>query len=335
MAEAQFSYTGDTYLFADGIREELSNLITDISPEETPFVSNIGRGSVSNTHYEWLTDALGAASTTNAVIEGADLDGGAAERVYTDATARVRLGNYTQISRKTVSISGSQRAVNNAGVSDELAYQVAKMGKELKRDMESILTSEQPASAGGAPATARKTAGFEAFIYTNVNMSATGSSDPTLSGTTNGYPNAGPVNGTQRSFTDVILKDVIQQIWTSGGTPKIVLLGPVNKARASGFTGIADIRKDAPGAKPATVIGAVDVYVSDFGNVTFVPSRFSRERSALFVDPEYASVEYLRPFQLEDMAKTGDAEKRMLVVEYGLKLSTEKAHGIARDLTTT
>jgi hypothetical protein len=335
MAEAQFSYTGDTYLFADGIREELSNLITDISPEETPFMSNIGRGSVSNTHYEWLTDALGAASTTNAVIEGADLDGGAAERVYTDATARVRLGNYTQISRKTVAISGSQRAVNNAGVSDELAYQVAKMGKELKRDMESILTSEQPASAGGAPATARKTAGFEAFIYTNVDMSATGSSDPTLSGTTNGYPNAGPVNGTQRAFTDTILKNVIQQIWTSGGTPKIVLLGPVNKARASTFTGIADIRKEAPGAKPATVIGAVDVYVSDFGNVTFVPSRFSRERSALFVDPEYASVEYLRPFQLEDMAKTGDAEKRMLVVEYGLKLSTEKAHGIARDLTTT
>lgn len=297
-------------------------------------MSNIGRGSVKNTHFEWLTDALGSASTTNAVIEGSDLDGGAAERVYTDATARVRLGNYTQISRKTVAISGSHRAVDSAGVSDELAYQVAKLGRELKRDMEAILTSEQPASAGNAT-TARKTAGFEAFIRTNVNASSTGSSDPTLSGTTSGYPNAGPVNGTQRAFDETILKNVIQEIWSSGGTPKMVLVGPVNKQRASTFTGIADIRKDAPGAKPATVIGATDVYVSDFGNVTFVPSRFSRERSALFVDPEYAEVVYLRPFQLEEMAKTGDAEKRMLVVEYGLKLSTEKAHGIARDLTVT
>src|SRR5574343_734518 len=172
MAEAQFSYTGDTYLFADGIREELSNLITDISPEETPFMSNIGRGSVKNTYIEWLTDALGAASTTNAAIEGADLDGAAAERVYTDPTARVRLGNYTQISRKTVAISGSHRAVDNAGVSDELAYQVAKIGRELKRDMEATLVSEQPAVAGNAPATARKTAGFEAFIRTNVNKSS-------------------------------------------------------------------------------------------------------------------------------------------------------------------
>jgi hypothetical protein len=334
MAEAQFSYTSDTYLHADSIRESLSSVITDISPEETPFMSNIGRGTADGTYIEWLTDALGSASTTNAAIEGADLDGAAAERVYTDATARVRLGNYTQISRKTVAVSGTHRATNNVA-GDELSYQVAKIGRELKRDMESILTSEQPAAAGAAPATARKTAGFEAFIYTNTNISATSSVDPTLSGTTNGYPNAGPVNGTQRAFTDVILKDVIQQIWTSGGTPKIVLLGPVNKARASGFTGIADIRKEAPGAKPATVIGAVDVYVSDFGNVTFVPSRFSRERSALFVDPDYAEVAFLRPFALEEMAKTGDAEKRMLVVEYALKLSTEKAHGIARDLTVS
>src|SRR5574343_756161 len=237
MAEAQFSYTGDTYLFADGIREELSNLITDISPEETPLVSNIGRGSVKNTYFEWLTDALGSASTTNAVIEGADLDGAAAERVYTDATPRVRLGNYVQISRKTVAISGSHRAVDSAGVSDELAYQVAKIGRELKRDMEATLVSEQPAVAGNAT-TARKTAGFEAFIYTNVNMSSTSSVDPTLSGTTNGYPNAGPVNGTQRAFDETILKNVIQEIWSSGGTPKMVLLGPVNKARASTLTGI-------------------------------------------------------------------------------------------------
>lgn len=328
---AQFTATSDTYLHADGIREELSNMITDISPEETPFYSNIGRSSVSNTYYEWLTDALAAASTTNSRVEGDDLS---TSPYYSDGTARIRLGNYTQISMKTVIVSGTQRAVDNAGVADELAYNVAKMGRELKRDVEATLCSEQPANAGG-PTTARNTAGFEAFVRTNVDKSATSSVDPTLSGTTKGYPDAGPVNGTQRAFTETILKNVIQQVWTSGGTPKMVIVGPVNKARASGFTGIADIRKEAPGARPATLIGAADVYVSDFGNVTFVPSRFSRERSALFVDPEYAETVFLRPFQLEEMAKTGDADKRMLVVEAGLKLSTEKAHGIARDLTTT
>ncbi len=220
MAEAQFSYTSDTYLHADSIREDLSNIIYDISPEETPFMSNVGRGSVENKLYEWLTDALGSASTTNASIEGSDLSGGAAESVYTDATARIRLQNYTQISRKTIAVSGTMKAVNNVA-GDELNYQVAKMGKELRRDMEAIVLSEQPAAAGSAPATASKTAGFEAFIRTNVNKSSTGSTNPTLSGTTSGYPDAGPVNGTARDFSETILKNVVQQIWTSGGTPKL------------------------------------------------------------------------------------------------------------------
>jgi hypothetical protein len=303
-------------------------MIYDISPTDTPFMSNVGRESVSNTYFEWLTDSLTAASSSNAHIEGDDL------AAYVDGVARVRLGNYTQISRKTVIVSGTQRVVNNAGVSDELAYNVAKMGRELKRDMETTLCGPQAASAGSASA-ARNTAGFEAFIRTNTDRSTTSAGNPTLSGSTKGYPNAAPDDGTIRAFSETILKNVIQKIWTNGGTPKMVIVGPVNKARASGFTGIADIRKEAPGAKPATVIGAVDVYVSDFGNVTFVPSRFSREQSALFVDPEYASVAFLRNFQLEEMAKTGDADKRMLVVEYALKVGTEKAHGIAADLTIT
>jgi hypothetical protein len=324
----QFTGSFSTYDAADGIREELGNLIYDLSPTDTPLMSNAGRGSVGNTYFEWLTDSLTAASSTNFVIEGDDLTS------YTTASARVRLGNYTAISTKTVLVTDTQREVNNAGVSEELAYQVAKMGKELKRDMEKILCGPQPAAAGD-DSNARKTAGFEAFIRTNASRSSTSAGDPTLSGTTKGYPDAAPDDGTARAFTDVILKDVIQQIWTNGGTPKMVIVGPVNKARASGFTGIADIRKDAPGAKPATIIGAADVYVSDFGNVTFVPSRFSREQSALFVDPEYLEVVYLQPFMLKEMARTGLAEKRVLSVEYGLKVSTEVAHGIAADLTTT
>jgi hypothetical protein len=325
---AQFTATSDTYLHADGIREELHNMITDISPTDTPFMSNIGRGSVSNTYYEWLTDSLTAAATNNNQLEGDDITS------VTDGTARIRLGNYTQISRKTVAVSGTQRAVDNAGVADELAYNVAKMGRELKRDMETMLTGNYAANPGG-PTTARQTAGFEAFIRTNDVRAATNGADPTLSGTTKGYPQTAATDGTQAAFTEGMLKSVIQKVWASGGTPKMALMGPVNKQKASAFTGIASIRKDVPGAAPATIIGAADVYVSDFGNVTFVPSRFSRERSVLIVDPEYAEVVYLRPFELVELAKTGDADKRLLVTEYGLKLSTEAAHGVIADLTTT
>jgi hypothetical protein len=324
---AQFTGSFSSYDAATGIREELSDLIYNISPTDTPFMSNVGRGSVGNTHFEWLTDSLTAASSSNFVIEGDDLTS------YTTASARVRLGNYTAISTKTVLVTDTQREVNNAGVSEELAYQVAKMGKELKRDMEKILCGPQPAVAGN-DTTARKTAGFEAFLRTNTARSSTSAGDPTLSGTTSGYPDAAPDDGTARAFSETILKEVVQAIWTAGGTPKMCIVGPFNKAAASGFTGIADIRKDAPGARPATVIGAADVYVSDFGNVTFVPSRFSRDQSALFVDPEYAEVVFLQPFMLKEMARTGLAEKRVLSVEYGLKVGTEAAHGVAADLTT-
>lgn len=319
--------TVHTYLRADSIREELSDMIYSVDPEETPFISNVGKGSVSATNYEWLTDSLAAAVTNNAQLEGDEIG-------FTTTADRIRLGNFTQISRKSVIVSGTQRTVNQAGVDDELAYQLAKSGKELRLDMEKRACSQYPANQGAA-GTARETAGFEAFLTTNVNNSSTGASNPTLSGSTKGYPNAAPVDGTARVFSETILKDVIQKSWTSGGKANLVITGPVNKARASGFTGIAQIRKEAQGERPATIMGAADVYVSDFGNVTFVPSRLQREASALFVDPNYASIVTLRPFELLELAKTGDADKRALIVEWGVRVDTEKAHGVARALTTT
>jgi len=324
---AQFTNTFKTYEVI-GEKEDVSDIITDISPEDTPFMSNVGRGSVHNTFYQWQTDALAAASSTNAVLEGDDIATGEIPA----ATPTVMLGNYVQISRKLVAVSGTTEATDRYGRGSEVSYQVAKMGRELKRDMERVLTGPQPANAGAA-ATARVTAGLEAFLRTN-DSRGSGGLDPTLSG---GIPNAAPTDatgGNQRAFTEAILKDVIQKVWSSGGTPKILMVGPVNKQRVSTFTGIADIRKEASGAKPATIIGAADVYVSDFGNVSVVPNRFTRERTAFVLDPEYASVVYLRDFSLENLAKTGDAEKKMLVVEYGLKVDTEAAHGVAADLTT-
>ena len=314
------SNTFTTYS-AKGIRENLSNIIYNISPEETPFQSNIGKDSVQNTLYEWQTDALQAAAT-NAQLEGDDIG------TYDPVTATVRMQNYCQISRKTVVLSNTEEVVNKAGRESELAYQLAKKGAELKRDMELVMVQSQIASAGSTSA-ARTTGSVLAFIKTNTDTTGTDPSYTTL-------PNSLRTDGTVRTFTETILKNVIQKTWTSGGTPKILMTGPVNKQRVSGFAGIAATRYNIEGgAKPATIVGAADVYVSDFGNVTVVATRFHRERDALVLDPEYASVAYLRPFQQMELAKTGDAEKRLLIVEYGLKITSENAHGLAADLVTS
>ena len=308
---------------AKGIREDLSNIITNIAPEETPFQSNIGKESVTNTLYEWQTDTLQAAAT-NAQLEGDDVGS------YDPVTATVRMQNYCQISRKTVVLSATEEIVNKAGRKSELAYQLAKKGSELKRDMELIMTNSQVASAGSTSA-ARTSGSILAFIKTNTDAQTNGT-EPSY--TT--LPNSLRTDGNVRTFTETILKNVIQKVWTSGGMPKILMTGPVNKQRVSGFSGIAATRFNIDGgARPATIVGAADVYVSDFGNVSVVANRFQRERDGLVLDPEYASVAYLRPFQQIELAKTGDAEKRMLVVEYGLKVLAENAHGLAADLVTS
>lgn len=308
---------------AKGIREDLSNVITSISPEETPFMSNIGRENVTNTLFEYQTDAL-AAAAANAQLEGDDVAS------FDAVSPTVRVTNYCQISRKTIILSATEEVVNKAGRRSELAYQIAKRSSELKRDQEFIMLQNTAADAGNST-TARKTGSLLAFLKTNTSV-GTGGANPSY--TT--LPNATRTDGTQRAFTEIILKDVIQKVWSSGGTPKILMVGPVNKQRVSGFAGIASSRFNINGGeKPATLIGAVDVYVSDFGNISVVPNRFQRERDAFVLDPDYAKMVVLRPYQQIELAKTGDAEKRMLLVEYGLKILAEDAHGIAADLTTT
>ena len=306
---------------AKGIREDLSNVIYSISPETTPFVSNVGKGSISNTAFDWQTDALAAAGA-NAALEGDDT-------TFAAVTPTVRLQNYAQISNKNVIISGTEEKVNKAGRKSELAYQIARRGAELKRDIEFIALNGQAAVAGNST-TARTTGSLPAFLKTNTNKAGDGV-DPVY--TT--IPDDARTDGTQRDFSEVILKDVIQQVWTEGGMPKILLVGPVNKQKASAFTGIAAQRYNAEGAKASTIVAAADIYVSDFGNVSIVASRFQRERDAFVVDPEYASIDYLRPMQTMELAKTGDAEKRLMLCEWGVRIHTEKAHGIAADLTTS
>ena len=313
------------------VREDLANVIYNISPVDVPFMSNIGRENVKNTYTEWQTDALAAASTSNAVLEGDDA-------VAADArTPTQRVGNYTQISRKVIEVSGTVEAVDKAGMRSYLAYEMAKAASELKRDMEATLTSNQIAVAGNNT-TARKTAGLGGWIITNSYSGAGAGAAPVMSsgsGNLDGYPATIAVAGTARAFTETLLKTAIQGVWAQGGDPKMVMVGPFNKTVVSGFTGIATRFRDVKPGQQADIVGAADVYVSDFGSVTIVPSRFQPEGNAYIVDPEYASIGYLRNFRTEELAKTGDNEKRMLIVEYGLKVRQQKALAAIRDLTTS
>jgi hypothetical protein len=308
---------------AKGIREDLSNIITNIAPEETPYASNIGRENVSNALFEYQTDTL-AAAAANAQLEGDDVAS------FDSVTATVRMQNYAQISRKTIILSATEEVVNKAGRRSELAYQIAKRGAELRRDQEFVMLNGGVAVAGDST-TARVTASLGAYIKTNTDKQTNGT-DPSY--TT--LPNSARTDGNVRTFTETILKNVIQKVWSQGGTPKILMCGPVNKQRVSGFSGIASSRFNIDGgAKPATLVGAVDIYVSDFGNVQVIANRFQRERDAWVIDPDYAKMVMLRPYQQVELAKTGDAEKRMLIVEWGHKVTSELAHGLAADLITS
>ena len=313
---------------AIGIREELANIIYDISPDEAPFQANVGQEEVHNTYYEWLTDVLAGVDTSNQHIDGDDITS------YTAVAPTVRVGNRTNISRKTFIIADNLQFQDLAGRNSEVAYNIVKNGKELRRDMEAILCANQIPVAGSSSA-ARKTGGLSAWLSTN-SVSNTASSgtagvNPVL---TAGIPTTAQVEATdKRAFSEDLLKDVISNVWTSGGQPTMVMVGAFNKQALSAFTGIAAQRYQAPDGA-TTIIGAADIYVSDFGELSIVPNRFSPTRNAFILDTEYLSVAMLRPMQTVDLAKTGDAEKRMILCEYGLVVKNEAASGAVYDLTT-
>jgi hypothetical protein len=296
-------------------REDLANVIYNISPTETPFMSSIGTGSASGTKHEWQTDSL-AAPAANLVIEGDDSPSRA-------LVATSRLLNYTQISTKPVVVTGTQEVVNKAGVSSEMAYQIAKAGKELKRDMELDMTGKQAAAAGSS-GTGRASRAFESWITTNELHGATGSTS-----------DAGAVvDGTQRVLTESLLKSNLKSCYDEGGNPDLLLVGSFNKQKVSGFTGNST-RMDM--AEDRSLVATIDVYVSDFGEVRVVADRILRSsgRTALVVDTEMWEVAYLRPFGVQDLAKTGDAEKKQLLVEYTLVAKNQAANGKIADLTTS
>ena len=305
---------------ANGIRESLSDIISNVSPEEVPLQSNIGSENVSNTYFEWQTDTLAATSTT-AVIDGDDVSS------FDASSATTRVGNYTHILRRTTIVAGNMSAQDLAGRNDELSFQLAKRGKELRRDIEATLTDNNAQVAGNS-STALETAGLGAWIATNDNLAGDGAS-PTGDGSD------ARTDGTQRDLTEAMVKNAMQLAYTAGGQPSVLMVGPHNKTVVSGFAGIAAQRYQAPSDGPTTIIGAADVYLSDFGTLSVTPNRFMRERDAFLLDPEYASVCFLRPIQQIELSRTGDAEKSMVLAEFGLKVLNEQAHAGVFDLTTS
>ena len=313
--------TYQTYT-AIGQREDLADVIYNISPTDTPFMSSIGKTKATAVYHEWQKDALAAVNTSNAVIEGA---------TASDATLSptTRVGNRTQISAKTVKISGTLETVNKAGRRSEKAYQLAKASAEIKRDMEAILLSNQVAAAGDGSSTARVLGGLQTWLSSNTSNGSGGSAGS--NGTT------ARTTGTDRAFTSTLLNTVVQSAYTNGGTPTMLLVTPAQKVVASTFTGIATRYRDVPANQQAQIIGAADVYVSDFGIIQIVPDRFipnsDSDDTAFLLDTEMAAVAYLRPFQTNELAKTGDADVTQLLVEYTLEVKNEAAHGIISDLT--
>lgn len=311
---------------AKGLREDLSDMIYRIDPTEVPFTSNIGRAKATATAHEWQTQALATAVSTNAVIEGDD--------ATTDtATATVRVKNYTQIADKVARVTGTIDAVDKAGRAREMAYQVMLKGLELRRDVEKQMTSNK-ASAVGSSGTARNSAGFEAWLTSNVDRS-TG----TTSGASGGYSAttglvAAATDGSQRAFAESQLKTVVKSAYSNGGRPTILMLGPTNKQNFSAFSGIAQSRVAVKGENMTAIIGAADVYVSDFGNLNVVPNIFQRDRSALLIDPKYVKMASLRPMKNWPLAKTGDTERRQILQEYTLEVCNQAAHGVVADLST-
>ena len=308
-----------------GIREDLSDVIYDISPQDTPIMSSIGKSKATSVYHEWQTDSLAAATTANALVEGADA---------TDATVSptTRLGNYTQIVGKTIRVSGTLEAVDKAGRKSEKAFQLAKAAAEMKRDIETIITANQGQTAGNAT-TARKLGSLLSYIKTNSSVNGTSVTgvDPTTIGVST------RTDGTTRTFTETLLKDVIQQVFVSGGTPTLAVMRPALKQKVSGFTGNAAYRVNTDNSVGnVTVVAGADLYQSDFGILQLVPDRFMRstDREVLIVDPEYVALAYLRPFQTKDLAVNGDSERSQIIAELTLEMRQEAAMGIVADLNT-
>lgn len=318
---SQPANTFDSY-DVKGIREDLENVIYDISPEETPFYSSLKKVKASNTYHEWQTDSL-RSSAANAHIEGDDTAGEA-------RTATTRLGNYTQIFKNAVIIPDTDEGLDKAGRAAEMAYQVLKIAKEQKLDIEKALFDNNKYEVGSASA-ARELAGCGAYVKSNVaNIGGSGGANPT--GSVPG--NTARTDGTATVFSQADFDTVMQGIWESGGNPDTVYLSAFQMNKALEFTGYNNQRSHIE-ATSKTVVKAVDIYVTPWGTVEFTPSRENRGRDVWIMDSDHWAVGVLRPTKNTELAKTGDSTKRQVLTELTLISKNEAASGLVADCTTS
>lgn len=307
--------TGEFLTFsAIGNREDLSDMIYNISPTDTPFMGNIAKTKATAVLHEWQSDTLAAAGA-NAQLEGDDITS------FTSVAVTTRLNNNCQIAYKNVVVSGTQDAVKKAGRQREIVYQLTKRAKELRRDMEFVMTNNQ-APVTGNSTTARQLRPLVGWYSTNT--SANGGS--------NGTTSAARSDGTQRALTESMVKTVLQSCWTNGGDVDLLMTGPFNKTVVSSFTGNSTRMVNA---EDKELVATIDIYRSDFGTHKVVANRFSRDRDLHCLDTSLWATAFLRPQQAIDLAKTGDSEKGMVLAEFTLEARNEKGSGLVADLTTS
>lgn len=302
-----------------GVREDLDDKIAALFPDDTPFISAIGRSTAKNTYTEWQTDSLVAANANNATIQGDDLTNDSRPNT-------TRVGTHTQIMKKVVGSSTTVEWTNKAGRRSELAREIMKAGRELRTDMEARCTGNY-ASVAAAAGTAGQTAGALAWLTSNVSRGATGANGGFSAGIV-----AAATNGTQRTYTEALLKPVLQSVWVNGGNPKMVITNGTQKQAEAGFAGLATQRRET-GNKLLTIVAGADAYVSDFGTIQFVPDRFCSARDALIIDPEYWDIAVGDPMQVNDLAKTGLATRKEMHTEFALRSLNQAASGVVADLT--
>lgn len=336
--------TYDAYDAGTSNREDLADIIYNIAPTETPFLMGAQRGTATNKKHEWLVDDL-ETSAGNLQIEAEDYAGEA-------RTQPVRLHTYTQISAKALTVSGTQEVIDKAGRKSEIAYLLALQAKEIKRDMERQIvglmsTTDATAFGGvagesyplspGTPggASARSTGCLRAWYETNTSLG--------VGGVDNGHSIQQPDDddntseGTPRALLESQVKAMIRDAWTEGGNPTTIITNPFNKQAMSAFTG-GTTRFDH--SEDKRLVTAIDIYVSDFGEHRIIPDRFLKNENSdtalvHILDMNYWCIDYLRPFQQTPLAKTGDSEKRLLLVEWALVSKNEKASAVVADVSLT
>jgi len=302
-------FTGTTQVYgmagATGVgkfnREDLSDLIVNISPTKTPFVSNVGRTEATAVLHEWMQDSL-AAAALNTNLEGNEI-------TFASASSGTRATNYCQILVKSVIVSGSQEAVRKAGKRSELAYQVAKQTKEIARDLEYACLQSTTANAGG-PTTARQMEGVVGWVTTNGVDAGTGTV----------------------TVVQTDLEETVREVWNSGGDPDMILCHGFNKQTISGFTTGVTKNLDANDKK---LVSAVNIYESDFGLMRIYPDHFIATDDIAVLQSDLWRIAYLRPLRLYNLAKTGDADKKALIMECTLECGDEKGNGMIVDTATS